>query len=285
MTSIISSKFENKFEDMSIEEKENFLDVLLMFVEKHLDKWVDEFTDIYAERFNSFNPSVIGAKLEKIMDKSLFVAKKRYAVRAIYDEGDILLRHPKIKATGLDTIRSSTPKLCRKYLKDALGHIMDESESYVQDYIADVKSKFLKAPIEDISRVSGVSSLDYKFDGINNWKKGVTGDDGKYKLLGAPIAARSSLVHNKALVDFKLTLKYEEIKESDKIKYVCLKLPNPVNANVFGFLSTEILYELGIDKYLDREEMFQKFFLQPMKLMLEVIGFTPEKTSSIDEWF
>ena len=278
---IIKSKFDKQFKEMNIEEKEAFLDVLLVFIEKHLDVWVDEWTAIYAERFNSYNPSVIGAKLEKIADRSLFIAKKRYAVRAIYDEGDIKLRNPKIAPTGLDMVRSSTPKLCRAHLKNALGHLMDETESYIQNFIADVKTKFLTAPIEDISRVSGVSNLNYDFDGINNWK--TVNKEGK--TLSAPIASRASLVHNKLLKERGLELKYEEVKEGDKIKYVYLKLPNTVNANVIGYKDIEMLKELDLIKYLDYDEMFEKFFLQPMKTMMEVVGYTPERVSTVDEWF
>ena len=277
---IIQQKFENKFEDMELKEKEDFLDVLLIFVEKHVDKWVDEFTAEYAQKFNSFDESAIGAKLEKIMDKSLFTDKKRYAVRAVYDEGDIRLRNPKIAPTGLETVRSSTPALCRIYLKDALGYLMDESEDFIQKFIADVKVKFYNAPVDEIARVSGVSNLKYDFNGE---KFTTVNENGK--TLTAPIASRAALLHNRAINKYELTSTYEEIKESDKIKYVYLKLPNQVNANVFGFKDERILQEFGLYKYLDYDEMFEKFFLQPMKSMMEVIGYSAEKKSSIDEWF
>lgn len=276
----IKEKFNfGEWNDLNLEEKQKFLNIILVFTQSKIDAWVDEFTEIFADKFNSKNPSVIGAKLEKIAVRALFTDKKRYAMRVIYDEGDIRIENPKIAVTGLDTIRSSTPAFCRKELKKVLDIFFDGSESDIQDFIENTKNEFIKQPIEDISRVSGVSSLDYQYDG-KYYKYNESG-----KRIACPVNSRASIVHNNILKKNNLLERFQPITEKDKIKYLFLKMPNPTNENVIAFLDSQMLENTGIKRYIDYDEMFEKFFISPMQLMMNACNYSTEKATTIDEWF
>lgn len=280
---IIKSKYGGvEYVDMDLDTKNKFLDTLLAFVEKHIDSAVDEYTAYYAEKFNSYDADAIGAKLEKIADRALHVAKKKYVMRVIYDEGDRLIETPKIAVTGLEIVRSSTPAFCRKHLKESIDLLMDKPERAIQERIAEIKELFMNADVEDISRVSGVSRLDYSL--VGDKYKRINPETGKY--VSAPINSRAAILHNNLVKRLDISNKFELITERDKIKYVFIKVPNIAENNeIMGYVDSKFLEETGLDKILDKELMFQKFFISPIEMMLDVMGYESERSTTVDDWF
>jgi hypothetical protein len=43
--------------------------------------------------------------------------------------------------------------------------------------------------------------------------------------------------------------------------------------------------ELGLDKYIDYDLQFEKSFIDPLKSILDSIGWKVEKTTSLDSFF
>jgi len=274
-------------EEMS---KSEILNKIVSFNEKYIDKWVGEYTEKFAKDFNCFNPSVIGAKPEKIADKGLFVAKKKYALRAIWDEGSFLVDHPKISVTGLEIVRSSTPKFCRKWLKEVLPVILDEDERAVADFIKEVKKKFMEAPIDDIARVSGIGTLSYVGELGGKYMK--VNDDGSPALningqpQSAPINVRAALNSNNFSIQKGLNNIFPLITAKDKIKYVFLKTPNIVGDEVIAFFDSRFLEKAGLVDMVDKEHMFDLVFLQPLQLMLDAVEYNINRnfTMELDDW-
>jgi hypothetical protein len=44
-------------------------------------------------------------------------------------------------------------------------------------------------------------------------------------------------------------------------------------------------YELGLDKYIDYELQFNKAFLEPVKVILDSIGWNVEKVANLELFF
>ena len=63
-----------------------------------------------------------------------------------------------------------------------------------------------------------------------------------------------------------------------------MKVPNPMGQNVFGFIS-DIPPEFNLNKYIDYDIMFEKGFIDPIKSILEVIGWATEKTTTLESFF
>jgi hypothetical protein len=63
-----------------------------------------------------------------------------------------------------------------------------------------------------------------------------------------------------------------------------LKKPNPIYENVISFIQ-DFPLELGIDKYIDYDLQFEKSFLEPLKIILDAIGWNVEKTNSLESFF
>ena len=79
----------------------------------------------------------------------------------------------------------------------------------------------------------------------------------------------------------KLTKKYPKIQEGEKIKYTYLVEPNPTGDSALAMLGT-LPKEFNLDDYIDYDKQFQKSFLDPMKGILDTIGWECEK--SLQSW-
>ena len=61
-----------------------------------------------------------------------------------------------------------------------------------------------------------------------------------------------------------------------KIKFCYLKNPNPTRENVISFIQ-DFPKELDLKDYVDYEMQFNKAFLEPVKTILDAIGWSVEK--------
>ena len=101
---------------------------------------------------------------------------------------------------------------------------------------------------------------------------------------GCPIHVRGSLLYNDLIKRKKLDKTYPLIKEGEKIKFIYLKEPNTIQSNVISF-PTIVPKELDIEKYIDYDLQFNKSFLEPLKIILDSIGWKTEQVSSLEDFF
>ena len=95
---------------------------------------------------------------------------------------------------------------------------------------------------------------------------------------------RGALLYNYHLKEKNLTRKYQLIRDGEKIKFAYLKEPNILGENVIA-ISTVLPKELNLEKYIDYDLQFEKSFLQPVKNILDVIGWKSEETGSLESFF
>lgn len=206
-------------------------------------------------------------KREALSDRGVWTGKKKYALN-VYDNEGVRYAEPKTKVMGLEIVRSSTPAPIRKMLKDAVKIVLEGSEKELQSKIGGWKKEFLSMPPESIAFPRGVQNIDNYRDTANVYKK------------GCPIHVRAALLYNLYTVKNGLSDVYPEIKDGDKIKFIYLKTPNNIRENVFGFIDT-FPRELGIEKYIDYEEMWSKAFLAPLDSIISTIGWNHKEKSSL----
>ena len=210
-------------------------------------------------------------KRENIADKGIWTAKKRYILN-VWDSEGVRYAKPKLKMMGIEAVKSSTPAPCRQKIKDALNVIMNENEEAAQKFIADFREEFSSLPIEDISFPRGCNNL-------NKWSNPAT-----VYTKGTPIHVRGALLYNFYIKKNKLSHKYPLIQDGEKIKFVYLKTPDKINENVVSFFQT-FPKELGLDKQVDYDLQFEKSFLDPLKVIMDTIGWKPEKIASLEFLF
>ena len=99
-----------------------------------------------------------------------------------------------------------------------------------------------------------------------------------------PIQVRGALLYNHYVRSNDLTHKYPLIQEGEKIKFLYLKMPNPIGENVISFFNT-LPAEFNLDKYVDYKTQFDKSFYDPLSNVLECIGWDTERKVSLMSFF
>jgi hypothetical protein len=173
---------------------------------------------------------------------------------------------------GIEAVKSSTPAPCRKMIKDGLKLMMSGTEDDVINFIDKCREEFKSLPPEQISFPRSVNDVKKYHSSSQIYSK------------GCPIQVRGALLFNYYVKEKKLTNKYSLIQNGEKIKFVYLKQPNPIRENVISFIQ-QFPKELGIDKYVDYDLQFKKSFLEPLKSILDVIGWNIEKTVNLESFF
>jgi DNA polymerase elongation subunit (family B) len=245
----------------------SFLDKIC---EMELEKYIEGSYQELADYVNAYDQKMF-MKRECIAERGIWTAKKRYILNVWNSEG-VQYQEPKLKIKGIEAIKSSTPAPCRKMLKDAFKIMMNGNEDDMIKYIDDCRTKFKKLTPEEISFPRSASDVQKYSSSSDIYSK------------GTPIHVRGALLFNHYIKKEKLNNKYSLIQNGEKIKFIFLKKPNIIHENVISFIQ-EFPKELGIDKYIDYELQFEKAFLEPLKSILDVIGWSVEKTVNLDSFF
>jgi hypothetical protein len=239
------------------------------FEQKIIQPTVQKTIEVFADQLNAYNTESIGAEREIIADAAVFTAKKKYYARVRYSEGTKYPEDkPKIKVMGLEIIKSSTPIWSKKYLKEAIPHILDKDESDLRQWVKDIKRDFAKTDLNSIAGVGGVSRLDY------NLEKDTV-----------PIGSRAAIRHNNYITENNLTDQYAPIQGGDKCKRIFLTTPNVFNSNVIAYTNDGFAKEIVKHNCVDYDTNFEKNFLKPLYLMVEPMNYDLEKeTEDLSDW-
>ena len=238
--------------------------------ETKLEPYIESSYQELADYVGAYDQKMI-MKRENIANKGIWTAKKRYILNVFNSEG-VQYAEPKLKVMGIECVKSSTPGACRDKIKECLTVIMNEGEEEAQKFIKDFRDNFDQLPVEDISFPRGCN-------GINKWA-----NPSSIYSKGTPIHVRGALLFNHYNKKNKLQHKYPLIQDGEKIKFVYLKTPNKIGENVISYLQT-LPTEFGLDKQVDYDLQFNKSFLEPIKVIMDTIGWKPEKVASLEFLF
>jgi len=231
------------------------------------EKYIGDSYEALASYVNAYDQKMF-MKRENIANKGIWTAKKRYILN-VFDSEGVRYKTPKLKINGIEAVKSSTPAPCRTAIKDALKVIMNGTEDELQKFIANFREKFEAMPVEDIAFPRGCNNVAKNSSPATIYGK------------GCPMHVRGALLYNFYIKKRKLAHKYPIIQEGEKIKYVMLRTPNKINENVISFFQT-LPTEFGLDKSIDYDLQFKKSFLDPLTVILDTIGWKPEKVNTLE---
>ena len=247
---------------------------VINFMDKVCEEKLQPFIDIsykeLADYVHAYDQKM-QMKREALADKGIWTAKKRYILN-IYNNEGVSYKEPQLKVMGLEMIKSSTPTAVRAKMKNIMQVILNGTEADVHKFIAEFKKEFNVLPVGDISFPRGVNNFNQYKDSASIYRK------------STPIHAKGALIYNHFLKENNLDKKYPLINEGEKIKFVYLKLPNTINQSVISF-TTRIPKEFDLDKYVDYKIQFEKTFVEPIKIILDCLGWHTEKQSSLEDFF
>ena len=259
----------NKFiKDTS--DKQKVISLMDKICEDKIQPFIDKSYKELADYVHAYDQKM-QMKREGLSDKGIWTAKKRYILNVYNNEG-VQYNEPQMKVMGLEMIKSSTPSAIREKMKEAIQLMVTGTENDIHKFIADFRTEFKKLPVEEISFPRGLNGLNNYSDAATLYKK------------GTPIHVKGAILYNHNLKQKNLTKKYPLIQEGEKVKFTYLKMPNPFKDTVISYPS-RLPKEFELQEYIDYDLQFDKAFLEPIKVILDCMKWTTEKTSSIEDFF
>jgi DNA polymerase elongation subunit (family B) len=244
-----------------------FLDKICQVeLEPYIESCYEElakYVNAYAQKMNM--------KRENIANRGFWTVKKRYVLN-VWDSEGVRYKEPKMKICGMETQRSSTPSYFRDKLYEAYKIIINGTNDDLIEFIDKIKSDSKKQNYINVASPRGCNNLG-KYKSHSSVYKSAT-----------PIAVRGALLYNHYLKQYKITNRFPLIQEGEKIKFIYLKTPNPIGENVISFFQN-IPPEFGLEKYIDYNLQFEKSFLEPLKSVLECIGWDYERRGTLSSFF
>ena len=265
MGPLVTKFFSNKSDD-----KTAIVGILDKICQEKLEPFIESSYQDLAAYVSAYDQKM-QMKRENIAERGIWTAKKRYILNVWNSEG-VQYNEPKLKMMGIEAVKSSTPAPCRQMIKDGLKLMMSGTEDDVIDFIDKCRSEFKSLPPEQIAFPRTASDV----------RKYQSSSDIYVK--GTPIHCRGALLFNHYVKEKKLTNKYSLIGNGEKIKFLYLKKPNIIQENVISFIQ-DFPRELNLDKYVDYDLQFEKSFVEPLKSILDAIGWSVEKTVNLESFF
>ena len=249
-------------------------DAIIAFMDKVCEQKIQPFIDKSYQDLAAYVHAYaqkMQMKREGLSDKGIWTAKKRYILNVYNNEG-VQYKEPQIKVMGLEMVKSSTPAAIREKMKEVIQLMMKGDETDVQQFILNFREQFKKLPPEDISFPRGLNGLNEYSDSVMMYKK------------GTPIHVRGAILYNHYLKQYDLTKKYPLIQEGEKLKFTYLKVPNHFKEDVISYPG-RLPKEFNLADYIDYETQFDKAFVEPVKVILDCMGWQVEKQNSIESFF
>ena len=244
------------------------------FIKTKIDPVIEENNKEFCDFVNALDSTVVKAEREVIADSAVFVAKKRYFMRVLDNEG-VRYETPKIKRMGIEIVRSSTPSFSKKYLDDSINIILDKNNKDLLEWVKETKQLFTNQKLSEIAKTSSVSNLNYSLDKVQYDQNG--------RKISIPINSRAALVTNRYIEQNNLSDQFQPISPNDKIKILYMKTPNPLNSNVMAFIDNR--FAEMFRQYVDFDENWDKFFLAALEIMTNPLNYDlGNQKEELDVW-
>lgn len=245
----------------------------------YLDQWCEKvaqpiidkaFARIH-EELNTLSP-VLAMKREVIAESALWAAKKRYMLW-MHDKEGARYEKPKLKITGLEVVRSSTPTVAQKMIRTALELFIQNKKDEFYKHINESEERFYSLPFNDVASPRSCNGLD----------KYIPDADGNFASK-TPIHVKGAIVYNRHLEATGLSHKYERIKKGEKVKFIDLKPGNPMRALVVA--APHVLPpEWKMEEWIDKKTQFEKVVLNPVEKIISFAKWPIKPTFTFDSFF
>ena len=260
----------NKFFGNKSSDKTAVVTILDKICQEKLEPFIERSYQELADYVSAYDQKM-QMKRENIADRGIWTAKKRYILN-VWDSEGVRYKEPKMKIMGLETARSSTPAYFRDKLYEAFKIIISKTNDDLIKFVDKIREDTKEQHYTDVAFPRGVNGLDKYKSAASIYSK------------GTPIHVRGALLYNHYLKKHKITNKHQSIQEGEKIKFIYLKMPNPIMEDCISFFG-DIPKEFNLDSYIDYKLQFEKSFLKPLNNVLECIGWTSKKVVTLGSFF
>ena len=249
------------------------IEELDQFINNHLQPFIEESFVKLSDRMGC-PKNLMDMKREALSDVGIWRAKKNYVLR-VYDMEGVRYAEPEMKMMGIETAKSSTPKVIREELEKCLTIMLDDgkNEELLKE-LETFKKIYYTLPIEDVAKPMGVSDVNKYADPVHVFARGVT----------VPYNAKAALIHNHLIREKGLQKSVERIRNGNKIKLMALKKVNPVRNTYIAFANT-LPEGFGLHSYVDYDAQYDITFMGPIRSFTDIIGWKTERVSTLEDLF
>jgi len=261
---------QKRFPELDIKNEDKMSKAILE-IASEVQLYLNQGYDYFAKKFCNLDTHRFDIKQEVIAKSGLFVTKKRYGLKIINDNGK---KVNKMMVKGLDTVRSSFPTAMREMLSKLLEDIlMDVPKDKLDKFILNFKDSMKLMEFDKISIPTSVKGI--KKYGSNN------GNLFKSHKIGTPVHVKSSLYYNDLLKHFKVSKRYSNIFDGEKIKWVYLK-SNPMGLDTIAYKGHEDPPQIldFIRQYIHPDKLYKQALHKKIMMLYEALGWNEPTDSS-----
>jgi DNA polymerase elongation subunit (family B) len=226
-----------------------------------------------------------------VASKSMWMAKKRYAMLKVYDMEknapvkDKTGRSGKLEVKGIDTVRSSFPAAFRKFASETLDYLLrDGKRDVIDTRIMEFEESLDSYTIFELGKTTSAKFI--SGNGETNYNP--KGRKTLEYMKGTPVGVKGALAYNDLLKIWELDKKVVPIQSGQKIKWVYL-LPNDFNIEVIALKADDTDPDKVLEfvtTYIDRMGMYKAELFSKLENMYEVIGWKmPNRASQLASTF
>lgn len=222
-----------------------------------LDEKVNEGITKWAQEELFSISSALVFKREAIACTGVFVRKKRYLINIRDQEGEPC---NKLKAVGVEIVRTSTPKAVRELMKKVVQHaVVHYDRKSSNEILLQCFDAFKQLPPEEIA-------IRFRANNLKKWEAGNTGFTQFIK--GTPGHVKAALSYNRLLKTLDLEGKYPKIQSGQKIKIV------PLQKNIYGIEDLGFISSIPpeFNLQVDYEASFKKIVESPLSSIYEALN-------------
>lgn len=259
-TDSVFTSFDEAFRSCEHPYGDDFLNFILDLVNYRLKDYFIKCFDKFREK-NNLEDNFLAFDLEKIGKRGIHVAKKKYIIDVVWQDGMEFDSMTKIYPKGLEIVQSSTPIFARKVLNELSKYLLSDNptEEILVQRLNQYKKEFKVESIENIS--FGRKA--------NNYNKYVLNDSTQLELAkGIPIHIRAAAIHNHLILNSKHRGRYDLIHSGDFIKYYHVQDNKNKEMYIFGYIPNS--YPIEIAPPVNYDLQFEKAIIDPLNRLVEV---------------
>lgn len=242
-----------------------FVDEFQTFVNEELSQYAKVFHNVHQHRF-SF-------KQEMIARSGFWVAKKRYALWIINENGRQV---DEMLVKGIDVVRSNFAAVFRSFMKTVLKMILDNaSKPQLDKFVEEFRNSLATIDLSQIAKPTSVKNID-------KWN---TSSLSQFKLR-TPAHVKAAISYNNLLKHLECSSEYSPIFDRGKIKWVYLK-NNPLGLKTVAFKGYDDPDEIisFIREYICYDKIFEANITKKLEKFYGALGWTIKPVNQLSDKF
>ena len=271
-------RFLNKdFDTMEEKDKDDALEELSL---KYQDIITNSYDHLTKECFN-VPTHRLEMKTECVIRSAYFRATRRYAQWITKSEG---ITKEKLDVKGLEFKKANFPPVLGDFFRQALIDVLKGApESEIDGRLKEFKIQILNGdiPLTKLGNPTAVKTLNKYLA-----RAAKPGEMFSTTMKGAPAAVKSAIIYNDLIKFWKLDKEHSSIVQGDKVKWIYCHT-NPYRVEALAFLDFDMPDKIKefLDKYADRQKVFDSILLNKLEGFYSDLGWTLNLNPYKDEFF